>query len=426
MSRVAIRVEGLGKRYRIGRRERYHALRDVLARAFSGSVDAGAPDLAGAPGDSLWALKGVSFELGEGDILGVVGANGAGKSTLLKILSRITGPTEGYAEVRGRVGSLLEVGSGFHPELSGRENVYLNGAILGMRKVEIASKFDEIVAFAEVERFVDMPVKHYSTGMYLRLAFAVAAHLQPDILLVDEVLAVGDVSFQRKCLGKMGDVASGGRTVILVSHNVLAIEYLCRSALLLEQGVVACRGTPRTVLEEYLGRSTAVARRVDLDSVRTRSGSGQIRLASVEIGTLEGPENSVIRSGDGFVIRLGFRCRERVVRPVFSVAIYSLSGVPIFAVHTSDASIDIRDLAHDGCIELEIARANLMPGRYWLHVAVGDEMDPHRYDHVLNAVALELEPADVYGSGKLGAAGWTVVFLDCRWRLTRESRVGSR
>lgn len=243
MSDIAIRVEGLSKQYRIGKRERYKTLRDTLTDAVTAPVrrlwrslsdpDSGREE---SPSDLIWALKDVSFEVPHGAVVGVIGRNGAGKSTLLKILSRITEPTEGYAEVRGRVGSLLEVGTGFHPELTGRENIYLNGAILGMRKVEVARRFDEIVAFAEVDKFIDTPVKHYSSGMYMRLAFAVAAHLEREILIVDEVLAVGDAAFQEKCLGKMGKVAREGRTVLFVSHNMPAVHVLCTRALLLEGG----------------------------------------------------------------------------------------------------------------------------------------------------------------------------------------------
>ncbi len=231
MSNIAIRIEGLGKRYRIGKLVRYKTLRDGLAdlpgrarRAVASRWTRQRDETTNGASDShIWALKDMSFEVKRGEVIGIIGRNGAGKSTLLKILSRITEPTTGYADIYGRVGSLLEVGTGFHPELTGRENIHLNGAVLGMKKSEITKKFDEIVAFAETERFLDTPVKHYSSGMYLRLAFAVAAHLEPDILLVDEVLAVGDVAFQKKCLGKMGIVVKEGRTVLFVSHNMAAI-----------------------------------------------------------------------------------------------------------------------------------------------------------------------------------------------------------
>ncbi len=240
-----IRVENLGKRYRIGQRAApYATLRDSLVQAAVSPINRLRRALnrnGNGSADSerhIWALKDVSFEVKPGEVVGIIGRNGAGKSTLLKILSRVTEPTEGKVDLYGRVGSLLEVGTGFHPELTGRENIYLNGAILGMRRSEIARKFDEIVAFAEVEKFIDTPVKHFSSGMYMRLAFAVAAHLEPEILVVDEVLAVGDAQFQKRCLGKIGDVAKGGRTVVFVSHQLGMIETLCKNAICLVQGRV--------------------------------------------------------------------------------------------------------------------------------------------------------------------------------------------
>jgi lipopolysaccharide transport system ATP-binding protein len=237
-SQVVIRAENLGKLYRIGERERYLALRDVLARALSSPARlfGRKPSASKSDSSQLWAVKDVSFEIRRGDVVGIIGRNGAGKSTLLKILARITKPTRGYAEVHGRMGTLLEVGTGFHPELTGRENVFLSGAILGMRKDEIQRKFDEIVDFSGVEKFIDTPAKHYSSGMYMRLAFAVAAHLEPEILIVDEVLAVGDLEFQRKCLAKMKDVSIGGRTVLFVSHNMAAVQSLCNRAIVLKDG----------------------------------------------------------------------------------------------------------------------------------------------------------------------------------------------
>jgi lipopolysaccharide transport system ATP-binding protein len=248
----AVSVEGLRKYYRLGQREPYKALRDVLAGAFTAPlrrVRRGRRRVEG-----IWALDDVSFELRRGEVLGLIGANGAGKSTLLKVLSRITAPTEGQVVIRGRVGSLLEVGTGFHPELTGRENVYLNGAILGMRKAEIGRRFDEIVDFSGIARFLDTPVKRYSSGMQVRLAFSVAAHLEPEILLVDEVLAVGDAEFQRKCLGKMHDVTRQGRTVVFVSHNLAAVRSLCSRALLLEKGRLLLHGETDQAIERYLGR----------------------------------------------------------------------------------------------------------------------------------------------------------------------------
>jgi lipopolysaccharide transport system ATP-binding protein len=253
MGNVAIRVESVSKQFRIGSPERYRTFRDTLINTLAapfrflrnGSSHKG-------PVQTIWALKDVSFEVKHGEVIGIIGRNGAGKSTLLKILSRITGPTKGHAEIHGRVGSLLEIGTGFHPELTGRENVFLNGAILGMKKTEILRKFDEIVAFAEVDKFLDTPVKHYSSGMYVRLAFAVAAHMQPEILIIDEVLAVGDAAFQRKCLGKIGDVAGEGRTVLFVSHNMGAIQNLCQTCLWLQRGQLVSQGDSRSIIRQYL------------------------------------------------------------------------------------------------------------------------------------------------------------------------------
>jgi lipopolysaccharide transport system ATP-binding protein len=274
MGEIAIRVEHLGKRYRIGERVNYKALRDTLTEALYAPFRAAASwpnghrsSVAGSRADNvIWALKDLSFEVKQGEVVGIIGRNGAGKSTLLKILSRITKPTEGYARIYGRVGSLLEVGTGFHPELTGRENIYLNGAILGMKKAEIDRKFDEMVAFAEVERFIDTPVKYYSSGMYVRLAFAVAAHMETDILLVDEVLAVGDGAFQKKCLGKMNEIAHKGRTVLFVSHNMNTIVELCSLAILVQDGRIAANGQVRSVIDAYFARESSQAL-VELESL---------------------------------------------------------------------------------------------------------------------------------------------------------------
>jgi lipopolysaccharide transport system ATP-binding protein len=280
MTDIAVRIEGLGKQYRIGARRRgYRTLRESIMNV----LHARSPfRSAGASTNTIWALKDVSLEIKRGEIVGVIGPNGAGKSTLLKILSRITEPTTGFAEIHGRAGSLIEVGTGFHPELTGRENIYLNGAILGMKRAEIERKFDEIVAFAEVEQFLETPVKHYSSGMYLRLAFAVAAHLEPEILIVDEVLAVGDMSFQKKCLNKMQDVGQHGRTVVFVSHNMPAITRMCGRAILLNAGRVLQDGSAHQVVKAYLnsGLGTTAAREW---SAATAPGDAVARLHAVRV-----------------------------------------------------------------------------------------------------------------------------------------------
>jgi lipopolysaccharide transport system ATP-binding protein len=303
MNQLAIRVAGLGKRYHIGGAPaRYRTLRESLvgvARA-SGralrSVAGWGKRSAAAPG-SFWALKDVSFEARRGTVLGIIGRNGAGKSTLLKLLSRITRPTEGRADIYGRVGSLLEVGTGFHPELSGRENVALNGALLGMSRREIAARFDEIVAFAEVELFIDTPVKRYSSGMYLRLAFAVAAHLEPEILIVDEVLAVGDAGFQKKCLGKMGAVASEGRTVLFVSHDMTNVAVLCNRVLLLEGGQVQMLGEPAEVISAYMRRGAAASPQARWD-LETAPGDSVARIVAVQASG-----SGVGAAGDSFPLQ---------------------------------------------------------------------------------------------------------------------------
>ena len=302
MSQTVIRVEGLGKRYRIGEGARHTALRNLIGdalrapvRLLTGSKDSSnnrpvhssndgsnvGPNRRGSP--FIWALKDVSFEIRQGEVVGLIGRNGAGKSTLLKILARITRPTEGYAEIRGRVGSLLEVGTGFHGELSGRENVYMSGAILGMRKAEIDRKFDEIVAFSEVERFLDTPLKHYSTGMQMLLAFAVAAHLEPEILLVDEVLAVGDAAFQKKCLGKMGDISKKGRTIIFVSHNMTALRKLCPRAIRLDGGRIVESGDSDDVVNHYLQRNMDSKLEIVWEDPQTAPGDHRVRLRSVRV-----------------------------------------------------------------------------------------------------------------------------------------------
>ena len=290
MNDIAIRVESLSKKYHIGRRQdKYKTLRDTLTDAFvaplrrAGKLLRGQSTGAAELNETIWALKDISFEIKKGEVVGIIGRNGAGKSTLLKTLSRITEPTKGFAEIHGRVGSLLEVGTGFHQELTGRENIYLNGAILGMRRVEITRKFDEIVAFSEVEKFVDTPVKHYSSGMYLRLAFAVAAHLEPEILMVDEVLSVGDARFQKKCMNKMEEVGQQGRTVLFVSHNMPAITRLCERAILLHEGMVLQDGPSDQVVHAYLTSGTTTTALREWQDPTKAPGGEVVRLRAVRV-----------------------------------------------------------------------------------------------------------------------------------------------
>jgi lipopolysaccharide transport system ATP-binding protein len=328
-----IKVEGLGKRYQIGAQQTpYGSLRETLAGAVRAPLKLLRRRTEGEP-SSFWAVKDVSFDVQPGEVVGVIGRNGAGKSTLLKLLSRITEPTAGRIELYGRVGSLLEVGTGFHPELSGRENIYLNGAILGMARTEIARKFDEIVAFAEVERFIDTPVKHYSSGMYLRLAFAVAAHLEPEILIVDEVLAVGDMRFQRKCLDKMQEVGKQGRTVIFVSHNMPAITRLCPRTILLDGGTVLRDGPSYQVVSAYLstGLGTTAAR--SWPDLATAPGNEVVRLRGVRVRTAEGEVTDAldIRQPIGIEVEYEVLTPGYVLTP--NLHFYNEEGVYAFVVN---------------------------------------------------------------------------------------------
>ncbi len=304
-----VRVEKLGKRYYLGRREAaYSTLRESIVEAMWAPLRRLRTRHNGSTAEILWALKDLNFIIEPGEVIGVIGRNGAGKSTLLKVLSRITEPTVGRAELYGRVASLLEVGTGFHPELTGRENIYLNGAILGMRKSEIARKFDEIVAFADLEKFLDTPVKRYSSGMYTRLAFAVASHLEPEILMVDEVLAVGDAAFQKKCLGKMGDVAREGRTVLFVSHNMVAVQSLCRRVLWLEQGMIVENGPAGTVVSNYLNKSFGGSTSLEevWPDVESAPGNESVRLHAVRIRPAEGDASAPLTMKTPFLIDIEY------------------------------------------------------------------------------------------------------------------------
>ncbi len=346
---AVIRVDGLGKRYRIGRREAYRTLRETLTDALTspvralGRAFASGPAPEPRPGDSaIWALRDVTFGVRRGEVVGIVGRNGAGKSTLLKILSRITEPTAGGADIHGRVASLLEVGTGFHPELTGRENLYLNAAILGMRRAEIERKFDEIVGFAGVAPFIDTPVKHYSSGMQVRLAFAVAAHLEPEILIVDEVLAVGDVEFQRKCLGKMKAVAGSGRTVLFVSHNMPAVRALCTRAILLDAGRVVLDGSTEDVVARYLAEQTVDRPVASADDIAprmegvVRRDRPTVRFREIAVEDERGVARASFDSDETIRIAITFECVERVVDLRVLVQVVDETGAPLLASQSLD------------------------------------------------------------------------------------------
>jgi homopolymeric O-antigen transport system ATP-binding protein len=390
MSDIAIRVENLGKLYRIGQRQRYKTLRDSLTDAMYAPFRAVRSLLNGqradasreASNDYIWALKEVSCDINRGDIIGIVGRNGAGKSTLLKILSRITEPTTGEVEIHGRVGSLLEVGTGFHPELTGRENIYLNGAILGMKKAEIDCKFDEMVGFAELEKFIDTPVKHYSSGMYTRLAFAVAAHLEPEILLVDEVLAVGDMAFHRKCLGKMGEVAREGRTVCFVSHNLAAVRRLCLRTIVLDRGLLIGDAPTGDSLRTYnkIMRDNKVNAQTNLKNRLDRC-SGAVCFTSILVHDLDGKEKWDYRVGETIRITMSYRIVETV--PDLCVYFALHSGFANDVVTTVKYVLSDKPKSSGDCGKavIELPEILLRPGEYYPYFWLGS-IDGRPFDVV--------------------------------------------
>ena len=404
MSNLAIRCEGLSKRYRIGAsQERYKALRDVITDAAaapfrrlrasrngnSNGHHTHAPQLK-IDDNHIWALDDVSFEIDAGDVVGIVGRNGAGKSTLLRILSRITKPTRGRARVYGRVGSLLEVGTGFHPELTGRENVFLNGAILGMRKTEIARKFDEIVAFAEVEKFIDTPVKRYSTGMYMRLAFAVAAHMETEVLIVDEVLGVGDALFQKKCFQRMSEIGQHGRTILFVSHNMSALRGICKQAVVIDHGKLVAQGEANHTIDQYLSH---IGDEPQDEIVETPN----FTLTSVEIRSESSP---VIKTFDPVRISVKFIPKTAIPDPGLFISILTLESRRL-------ASLDFKDFATAAPLEagemcelgFTIESLPLLSGPYQVEVYLKNARDmvelvPHSYQ-------FEVAETQVYGGRKL-------------------------
>jgi lipopolysaccharide transport system ATP-binding protein len=429
MSNLAIEATGLGKRYRIGSEARRHdSLRELLVHAakapFRNLRDLRGLSRFGADEASVyWALRDVSFSVEHGEVLGVIGRNGAGKSTLLKILSRITEPTTGSARLRGRVGALLEVGTGFHADLSGRQNVYLNGSILGMDRAYIARRFDEIVEFAGVERYIDTPVKRYSSGMYLRLAFAVAAFLEPEILVVDEVLAVGDAQFQKKCLGKMSDVARDGRTVLFVSHNMAAVENLCTRCLVLEGGRVQFTGAPGAAIQRYLhsGAETTVSLRERSD----RSGTGRVRVVGLELRDTGANPLDIVACGTDVDIVLHYEADPDVALDdvVASVQISTQFDVPVFLQHNrlTRQSLSVREPS--GSFVCRIPRLPLAPSTYRVRTCLlaGGEV----LDLVDDASSLTVVGGDFFSSGEVPPDTHGCSLVDAAWR-SEPSRVPQR
>ena len=414
MNKPAICVEDLGKLYKIGARLRHRTMRDALTAAITEPFRS---LTTARQQDEIWALRDVTFSIEQGEMVGIIGSNGAGKSTLLKILSRITKPTTGCVRIRGRVGSLLEVGTGFHPELSGRENIYLNGSILGMRKTEIQRRFDEIVAFAEVDKFLDTPIKHYSSGMYVRLAFAVAAHLEPTILIVDEVLAVGDVAFQKKCMGKMGDVAREGRTVLFVSHNMDAIQQLCRRCLLLEGGQLKAQGDCADIITHYLSvhsHGTCPNQSIDLSSVQ-RSGTGEARFTKVQYSSQS--EITGFRPYSTGPLEFLLTIDSDASRSVGSLALFLSSqlGTKLVNVNTITRGHVVELRKGYNQIRVRLDEVHLNPGIYRVGLWLADPISSRTnsaYDYVESAFEMEVvkSPLDTFVIDPHG-------FIPCRFNV---------
>jgi lipopolysaccharide transport system ATP-binding protein len=373
--------------------------------------------------ESIWALKDVSFEVKRGQVLGIIGQNGAGKSTLLKILSRVAAPTSGEARVKGRIASLLEVGTGFHPELTGRENIYLNGAILGMTKAEIRAKFDEIVAFSEVEQFIDTPVKRYSSGMYVRLAFAVAAHLEPEILIVDEVLAVGDAEFQKKCLGKMQSAAGNGRTVLFVSHNMAAVQNLCSHGLVLTGGGLEFHGPVSEAIDCYLAPSSKTSSRRGTESVQGRRPSwAKPYIVGARLLDGSGNEKRAFNLGSGVVVEMSVNCPPGAIlrRPVMGLVVNHSRFGAVGGVNMRMTGHDEYRNSHEKLrLRCQLQDLPFLQGDYSLDLWLGDgKVD---VDSLEGALRFQLRPTDVYGSGKLPFEHLGVAFLKAQWGIEPEN-----
>lgn len=426
MNDLAIRVEKLGKKYRIGKTERYKTLRDTLTDKITAPVQLFTKILNGRKSNvhkdsnnTIWALKDVSFEVKQGEVIGIIGRNGAGKSTLLKILSQITEPTEGRIEIHGRVGSLLEIGTGFHPELTGRENIYLYGAILGMSKEEINRKFDEIVSFAETENFIDTPLKHYSSGMSTRLAFAVAAHLETEILLVDEVLAVGDIEFQKKCLSKMHYVSSEGRTVLFVSHNLASITNLCSSCMIIQNGKITFYGDTDSAVNNYIVKTSNRSNHKNNEIASFRPSWAKPVIVSAKVLGPNGEEQSTFPLGSDIIFEMTFSAipKTTIKAPVMGIVINHLAFGTVCAVNTRMTGFwPKKGPFSSATMRCKLKNAPFLQGKYNVDVWLGDGAAD--VDTLIGYLDFYIEATDIYNTGHAPFAEMGVVFVEPEWNIT--------
>jgi lipopolysaccharide transport system ATP-binding protein len=408
----SVDIRGLSKRYRLGRAEHHQMLRERLVEMLR------RPFASASESEFIWALRDVSFSAEEGEVIGILGRNGAGKSTLLKILSRITYPTSGHVKVNGRVASLLEVGTGFHDELTGRENIYLNGSILGMRKREVEERFDAIVDFSGVEQFIDTPIKRYSSGMRLRLGFAVAAHLEPDVLIVDEVLAVGDAGFQKKCIQAMEGLRKGGRTVLFVSHNLAAVENLCSRGIWIDAGKLRMDGDTNQVITAYMGSFAGdQVSGLDLRDAQNRLGSGEIRYTRLEYLGADGTPCAMVRCGDPLTLRFHYHAEKTIRDPSFGFRLFTELGTLITESGHWMHGIHIPRVGPgDGYIDLEIDSLNLIAGRYTFSLWITAHGGKPVYDGDVR-VGLDVELTDIYKSGQMLDSRFGLMYFPQRWRV---------
>ncbi len=419
MSDTVIRVENLGKKYKITQQSAVHYtnLRDAISGKIKSITRKITPPFkeneSSQSHEVFWALKDVSFEVKKGEVIGIIGRNGAGKTTLLKLLSRITDPTSGRFNIKGCVASLLEVGTGFHPELTGRENIFLNGAILGMRRQEIKNKFNEIVEFAEIEKFLDTPVKRYSSGMYVRLAFAVAAHLEPELLIVDEVLAVGDIEFQKKCLGKMENISKTGRTVLLVSHNMAIISNLCDRVMIFDEGHLSFYGKTSEGVDKYINTSTHRTE-IPLANRRDRHGIGKIKFSDIKFEKIDGTSTDILQTGMNLNIKLSFSRDQDFKNIKLRIQFISENGDLMFVCSNFHSSEPFHAFPEKAIAVCNIPKFPLPPGLYYIHLRCLNHLEV--MDDIEYAKKIEVEEGDFYGTGRLPALKGGIL-VSHSWKL---------